>query len=120
MLTQQQGTDGAKHVFVVSEWLANDGCDEKLYNSFKELLDITKANEKGCIRAHVTRQISHPGSPGKSKYNIVLLQEYENIAAFDIHCASDYVIDFIKTNINDPATAIVADGTCRLFTESSE
>ena len=106
-----------KHVFVVSEWLAKEGFDEKLYTLLKDLLDTTKIKESGCIRAHITRQISHPGSPSKSKYNIVLLQEYDSIKAFDIHCASDYVTDFYKSYIDNQSTGIVADWKCRLFTE---
>ncbi len=107
----------SKHVFIVSEWLAKDGLDEKLYILLKELLDTTRAKEDGCIRAHATRQITHPGSPGKSKYNIVLLQEYESIKAFDIHCTSDYVTNFFNVYISDQLTGIVADWTCRLFAE---
>lgn len=107
------------HVFVVSEWLAKPGYDQELYNLLKALSDTTKKREKGCLRANATRQIIHPGSPGKSKYNIIALQEYENLAAFDIHCASDYVTDFFKTYIDNP-TGIVADWTCRLFTEEDK
>ena len=74
------------HVFVVSEWLPKENCEEELWNLLKELMALTKKNESGCIRAHATRQIPHPGAPGKSKYKIVLLQEYVDIKAFDIHC----------------------------------
>lgn len=109
----------SNHVFVVSEWLAKKGHDQELYALLKKLLNTTKIMENGCIRAHVTRQIAHPGSPGKSKYNIILLQEYESIKAFDIHCAADYVTDFVKAHIDNQVTAIVEDWTCRLFTEEN-
>lgn len=109
----------SNHVFVVSEWLAKVGHDEELYKLLKALLETTKKSEKYCLRANATRQINHPGSPGKSKYNIILLQEYENIAAFDIHCSAEYVKDFFKTYIDNQQTGIVEDWTCRLFTEEN-
>lgn len=104
------------HVFVVSEWLAKENYDNELFEQFKKLMAITKQKEKGCIRAHATRQISHPGSPGKSKYKIVLLQEYINIEAFDLHCASDYVKEAFKT-LAEGQDAMIQEWTCRLFSE---
>ena len=106
----------SKHVFVVSEWLPKEGRDQALWNCFTELMAVSK-KEKGCVRAHATRQISHPGSPSKSKYTIVLLQEYEDIKAFDAHCAQPYVTDFFKTSIENEDTALVEDWRCRLFSE---
>lgn len=104
-------------IFVVSEWLPKEGYDQELYRQFKKLMALTLAKEKGCVRAHATRQISHPGSPSKSKYPIVLLQEYVDVKAFDVHCAADYVTDFFKEFIENKETAIVADWQCRLFKE---
>ena len=71
----------------------------------------------GCLSAHATRQIAHPGSPGKSKYTIVLFQEYINLQAFDVHCAADYVSNFFKTHVDNKETAIVEEWCCRLFSE---
>ncbi len=105
------------HVFVVSEWLPKENCEEELWKQFKKLLAVTLKNERGCIRAHVTRQIPHPGSPGKSKYKIVLLQEYVDIKAFDSHCDANYVTDFFKEYIENEETSIVKEWTCRLFSE---
>lgn len=107
----------ADSVFVVSEWLAKKGHEKELWDKFKELLSLTKQKEKDCIRAHVTRQIPHPGSPGKSMYTIVLLQEYANVEAFDIHCDADYVKNFFKKYVENSETAIVEDWQCRLFSE---
>ncbi len=106
------------HVFVVSEWLPKPGCEQALWDSFKALLATTLNNEKGCIRAHVTKQIQHPGATGKSKYTIVLLQEYESLCAFDIHCASAYVAQAFKELLENPDTALIADWQCRLFSEA--
>ena len=103
------------HVFVVSEWLPKENCEEELWFVFKELMALTKKSERGCIRAHVTRQIAHPGSPGRSKYTIVLLQEYDSIAAFDTHCQTDYVKNAFKKYIEDEQTSIVKEWCCRLF-----
>lgn len=105
------------HVFVVSEWLPKKGYEQELWKQFKKLLSLTLEKEQGCLRAHVTRQIAHPGSPGKSKYTIVLLQEYINIQAFDIHCDSEYVKDFFINYIDNNETGIVEDWCCRLFSE---
>lgn len=105
------------HVFVVSEWLAKANHEEKLWKILKNIMAVTLKNESGCLKAHATRQISHPGSPGKSKYTIILLQEYVNIDAFDFHCASDYVTNFFKEYIENKNTAIVEDWRCRLFSE---
>lgn len=105
------------NVFVVSEWLAKEGCEQELWKYFKELVALTIKNEKGCVRAHATKQIAHPGAPGKSKYTIVLLQEYVDLKAFDIHCASDYVGKAFKDLVENKETGLVADWQCRLFTE---
>ncbi len=105
------------HVFVVSEWLPKKNHEQEVWVHFKKLLALTLEKESGCLRAHVTRQIAHPGSPGKSKYTIVLLQEYSNIQAYDAHCAADYVTDFFKIYIENKDTAIIEDWSCRLFSE---
>lgn len=107
----------SERVFVVSEWLPKENYEEELCGQFKQLLALTLEREKGCLKAHVIRQIIHPGSPGKSKYTIVLLQEYIDIKAFELHCAADYVTDFFKKYIDDKRTTIVEDWCCRLFSE---
>lgn len=105
------------HVFVVSEWLPKENQDQALWEHCKKLMALTLEKEQGCLRAHATRQISHPGSPSKSKYTIVLLQEYINSQAFDIHCKADYVTHFVKTYIDNKDTGIVEEWSCRLFSE---
>ncbi|MBS0616274.1 MAG: antibiotic biosynthesis monooxygenase [Verrucomicrobia bacterium] len=105
------------HVFIVSEWLAIEGKDQELWERAKQVLTLTRENEPGCIRAHVTRQLVHPASPGKSPYTIVLLQEYTDMDAFEAHVKSAYVVNFFETCVQDKATAIVKDWTCRLFSE---
>ena len=104
------------HVFVISEWLPKKNCEQELWRHFKKLMALT-ANESGCVRAHATRQIPHPGSPGKSKYTIVLLQEYVDIKAFDLHYKADYVTSFFKKYIEDEKVSLVTDWRCRLFSE---
>jgi quinol monooxygenase YgiN len=81
-------------------------------------MDLSK-KESSCVRAHATRQISHPRSPGKSKYTIILLQEYKNINAFDVHCEQAYVIDFFKRYVENKSSSIVESWTCRLFSEEN-
>lgn len=105
------------HVFVVSEWLAKENHEQELREQFKKLLILTLENEPGCISARVTHQLRHPGSPTKSKYTIVLLQEYDSIQAFDIHCKTEYVANFFKKFIENEETSIVEDWQCRLFSE---
>ena len=105
------------HVFVVSEWLPKENCEEKLWDVLKEVMALTKKNESSCIRAHATRQIPHPGAPGKSKYKIILLQEYVDIKAFDIHCEADYVKSAFKKYIENEETALVQEWNIRLFSE---
>lgn len=104
-------------VFVVSEWQPKEGRDQELLEHFKRLMALSVEKETGCVRAHATRQISHPGSPGKSKYTIVLLQEYVDIKAFDIHCAADYVKNCFKEFVENEEAGLVADWQCRLFSE---
>lgn len=106
------------HVFVVSEWLPKEGKEQELREQFKKLLSLSLENEDGCLSARVTRQIKHPGSPTQSKYTIVLLQEYVDTQAFDIHCNAKYVANFFNTYINNKDTAIVDDWRCRLFSET--
>ena len=108
------------HVIVVSEWLPKAGKDQVTWDHFKKLMALTKEKEKGCIRAHGTRQIKHPGSAGVSKYKIVLLQEYIDIKAFDNHCNAEYVMKFFKKHIENKDTAIIEDWQCRLFSEENE
>lgn len=113
-----EGEDMSDHVFVVSEWLPKENYEEELWDFFKELMKITKKNESGCIRAHATRQISHPGAPGKSKFKIVLLQEYVDINAFEAHCNSDHVKNAFNKYMADPETSIIEDWCCRLLSEN--
>lgn len=108
------------HVFVVSEWLPKKNCEEELLNRFKELMAITKKSESGCIRAHATRQIVHPGAPGISKYKIILLQEYIDMHAFDVHCQASYVQNAFEQYVKNEETALVQDWTVRLFSEEAE
>lgn len=105
------------HVFVVSEWLPKEGCEHELWLKLKKIMTLSLENEKGCLRAHATKQVLHPGAPGKSEYSIILLQEYVDLNAFDIHCASDYVAQAFKEMVENPATAMVADWRVRLFSE---
>lgn len=108
-----------KPVFVVSEWLPKKGHEKEVFTLFKKLLSLTKEKEPGCIRAHVTRQIPHPGSPGTSKFTIVLLQEYKDLSSFDLHCSADYVQNFFKTYIDNenPEANLIEEWRCRLFSE---
>ena len=104
-------------VFVVSEWLPKKNCEQEMWQHFKKFMALT-ATESGCVRAHATRQISHPGSLGKSKYTVILLQEYVDLKAFDFHCKQDYVKNFFKKYVEDEKTSMISDWQCRLFSES--
>lgn len=103
-------------VFVVSEWLPKEGMEEEFWGLVKEVMALT-SREEGCVRAHATQQVAHPGSPGKSKYTVILLQEYTSIEMFTLHCKEPHVVDFFERYVNDPKTSIVEDWTCRLFAE---
>ena len=107
----------SNHVFVVSEWLAKPGHETEAWALFKNLMTLTKEKESGCISARCTKQIAHPGSPGKSKYQIVLMQEYDSLESFDRHCAADYVVNFAENYVLNKDTGIIADWRCRLFSE---
>lgn len=106
------------HVFVVSEWLPKENCEEELWKALNEIMALTRENEAGCIRAHATRQIPHPAVQGKSKYKIVLLQEYVDINAFDAHCQADYVKSAFRKYIENEEISIVKEWTIRLFSEN--
>lgn len=108
----------SNHVFVVSEWLAKKNHEQALRTHLRKLLALALDHEDGCLNARVTQQIEHPGSPTKSKYTIVVLQEYIDIQAFDFHCNTDYVANFFKTCIENKDTGIVEDWRCRLFSEA--
>lgn len=105
----------SSHIFVVSEWLPKENHEHALFEAFKKLAQLTREKETGCIKYNVTRQIPHPGSKGQSKYTILLIQEYVNTEAFDIHCQSEHVSDFIKNHIEGDNTGIVEDWRCRVF-----
>lgn len=104
------------HVFVVSEWLPKTGQETEFWDCCKELMAQTRNTEEGCIRAHVTRQIPHPGSPGKTKFTVILLQEYKSVEAYTAHCDSQYVKNFFKNRMEH----LVEDWRCRLFEESED
>lgn len=106
----------SKSVFVVSEWLPKPGCEKALWEAFQLLVAQTKT-EPGCISARITRQIEHPGSPGKSKFTMVAMQEYSDVTGFDFHCSQDYVAAFFEACVANAETALVEDWTCRLFSE---
>jgi quinol monooxygenase YgiN len=106
----------SNHVFVVSEWLPKKNCEQECWKQLKKLMAET-LNEQGCLSARAMRQISHPNSPRKSKYTIVLQQEYVDIKAFDAHCNTEYVKDFVKKYVETKETALIEDGMCRLFSE---
>lgn len=108
------------HVFVVSEWLPKENCEEELWNFLKELMALTKKNESGCIRAHATRQILHPSAKGTSIYKIILLQEYADITAFDVHCQAEYVKNAFKKYVENQnkENSLVKEWTIRLFSEN--
>ncbi len=97
--------------------VAQKNHEQELFESFKRLASVTLENEKGCIRYNVICQISHPGTRGQSKYNILLTQEYVNLEAFDIHCNSEHVSEFLKNHIESEEKRIVEDWRCRIFSE---
>ncbi len=55
------------------------------------------------------------GSLGKSKYTIMLLQEYVSINAFDVHCKVNYVTNFFKKFVENETASVVTDWRCRFF-----
>lgn len=103
-----------EHVFVISEWLPRKNCDQDLWKQLKNIMALT-AKETGCISARALRQRMHPGSPSKSKYTIVLFQEYIDLQAFDIHCDKDYVRNFFKQYVENEDLSLVEEWSCRLF-----
>lgn len=103
-------------IFIVSEWLPKQGCDQQLWNEFKKLMDLSR-KEEGCLRAHATRQVPHPDLPSNSIYTIVLMQEYVDMQAFETHCTMDYVTNFFKNHIEDKKSTIVEDWQCRILKE---
>lgn len=111
-------TSMSDHVFVVSEWLPKENCEEELRKQFKSLMALTLENEQGCIRAHVTHPILHPGATGKTQYKIVLLQEFSDRQAFDAHCLAEYVKDFAEKYVINEDTSLVKEWRCRLLSEN--
>jgi quinol monooxygenase YgiN len=105
----------SSHVLVISEWLSKKNHEQELFESFKNLASLTLEKEKGCIKYNVTRPIDHPAAKGESKYTILLIQEYENIDAFDNHCKSEHVAEFVKKHVGDES--IIVDWRCRIFSE---
>ena len=104
----------SNHVIVISEWLPKKDRHNDLLKVFKELAAITMQKEKDCIRYSVTQQVEHPGAPGKSKFTIILIQEYSNPKAFDAHCVSEHVQAFAKKYFEDD-NSLIEDWQCRLF-----
>lgn len=86
----------SNHVTVISEWIPETGCEDTLWTRLKELMKTTETVEGGCLQARCLKQIAHPNAKGKSKYLFVLMQEYDSVESFDVHCESLHVRDFVK------------------------
>lgn len=102
--------------FIISEWLAQPGKDQELWQQAKKLIASVQ-KEEGCLRAHVVRQMVNPCATGTSKYAIVSFQEYKNLDAFETHCKFYHVSEFFNTYVQNEDTGIFEDWTCRLFNE---
>lgn len=106
-----------KQVHCIAEFLPIKGHEQELLHLLNELATETLANEKGCLKYCVTQQIPHRGATGKSKFTIVSIEEFKDWQAFDIHCNSSYVADFIQKYI-EPKDTPVEDLYVRLFENS--
>ena len=106
-----------KQVHVVSEWLPKKGHEQELWDTFKIFAKECLEKEEGCITYRVTKQIPHPGSPGKTKFTIVLMETFKNLKAFDEHCEAEHTVNAFNTFINLGPGCIVEDWRCRLFSE---
>jgi hypothetical protein len=67
------------HVFVVSEWLPKEDCEEEVWEAFKELMILTEKSEVGCLWARATQQIPHPGAPGTSNLSMWMSRHLKRI-----------------------------------------
>lgn len=102
------------HVYVVAEFLPVQGQEEELYRLLKNMASVTLENEKNCLKYVVTRQIEHPGAAGASKYKIVSIEEFKDKDAFDVHCQSDYVADFVEKYVKNERM-VIQDFNVRLL-----
>lgn len=102
---------------VVSEWLPKKHHEEALFSHFKALARTTLEKESGCLQYLVTRQMAHPKATGESKFNILLIQEYDSIHSFDSHCSSAHVLEFAQKHLAHTDTGLVDHWRCRMFSE---
>ncbi len=107
-------------VYVIAEFSPKKNHEQEFFGLLNELGAQTLESEEGCLRYLVTQQILHPRAPGHSKYKIVSIEEFANEDAFDNHCKTKYVTDFIQKYIESKDTGIVDDVCVRLFSIESD
>jgi quinol monooxygenase YgiN len=104
-------------VFIISEWLPKVGHEKELRDACKKFAFDSLEKEPGCVTFRVTKQIIHPGSPGKTKFTITLMEEFESLSAFEEHGEAEHCVNFFNAHVNEGPDCIVEDWRCRLFSE---
>ncbi|WP_419770922.1 MAG: putative quinol monooxygenase [Candidatus Marinarcus sp.] len=86
----------SKKIYCVAGFKAKKGKEEALFKVLQNLEPQTQ-REDGCIQYLVTKHISHPNATGDS-LPIVFNEIWRDKAAFELHCAKEYITDFFQTH----------------------
>ena len=108
----------SKHVHLIAEFRATKNNEKKLFDRLTELYSKTLKKEVGCLKYSLNKQIAHPNAPGTSKYALVAIEEFIDKAAFDLHCQSEHVAEFIDRYVDDKDIALVEEMCVRLFIDA--
>ena len=107
----------SKKIYCIAQFKPKSGKGKKLFEVLKALEPNT-LREDGCIHYIVTRHIQNSFAPGES-YPIVFNEIWESKEAFEAHCQRKEIVNFFKTQIEDPDGLVEAHNIC-VFSDEPE
>ncbi|MBY0377253.1 MAG: antibiotic biosynthesis monooxygenase [Gammaproteobacteria bacterium] len=88
-----------------AEFTAKSNMIEKLIAELSKLIPLAR-KEPGCLRYEMHRCLENPDV-------VFFIERYKNKAAFDFHCATDYV----KNIVDEQIPALVEKAEFRIYSE---
>ena len=82
-------------VYCLAQFQPKPGKEKELFKVLQSLEPNT-LREDGCLQYIVTRHISSPFAEGTS-FSIVFNEIWEDMAAFELHCQRQEIVDFFNT-----------------------
>lgn len=89
----------SKKVYCIAGFKPKPGKFDEVFQILQSLEPQT-TREDGCIQYVVTKQFAHPLAPG-TYYPIVFNEIWASQAAFETHCARDFIANFFQNQCLD-------------------